>query len=328
MTAILSATHRRRLAIRDNRMRVHQSHRSTTERWRRLSSLIVLILTQFFALPDLGAANSRASKNFPSSTSWDGGHSSNDIAAGTHEVPSEAPLAPTGRAVAETEITSFSGANDSTIVIGGISAQVQSANQTWSLTSPDSHTLRFEVRPGDHWSNYGWSDLLNNEGAERSEIELEPRFKSGSIISVSYRFMIEAGAKNTSPWLVIGQFHQTNASGPPPFAIAMTGERMQIIIRNVPSTELVVYRDPKPIQRGRYYSMSIQVTFDDQRHGAVNVWRDDIPLVSYQGAIGYGRDETYYWKEGIYRARGSTALITAHYQDLRITATRPAPPQE
>lgn len=251
-----------------------------------------------------------------------------DIAACTQGVMSEAPLAPTGGAVAETEITSFYGANDSTIVIGGISAQVQNANRTWSLTSPDSHTLRFEVHPGDHWSNYGWSDLLNNEGAERSEIELEPRFESGTIISVSYRFMIEAGVENSSPWLVIGQFHQTNASGPPPFAIAMTGERMQIIVRNVPSTELVVYRDPNPIQRGRYYSMNIQVTFDDQKHGAVNVWRDGIPLISYQGAVGYGRDETYYWKEGIYRARGSTASITADYQDLRITATRLVPPRE
>ena len=291
---------------------------------------MVLILSQCFALPGLVAANSQANRTFSSGTSSDGGHSSNavDIAAGTDQAPSEAPPAPTGKAVAETEITSFSGTSDSTIVIDGTSAQVQNANQTWSLTSPDSHTLRFEVHPGDHWSNYGWSDFLNNEGAERSEIELEPRFESGTIISVSYRFMIETGAANTSPWLVIGQFHQSIASGPPPFAIAMTGEHMQIIIRNVPSTGMVVYRDPKPIQRDRYYSMCIQVTFDDQKHGAVSVWRDGIPLISYQGAIGYGRDETYYWKEGIYRARGSTASITADYQDLRITATRPAPPQE
>ncbi|WP_334376015.1 heparin lyase I family protein [Bradyrhizobium sp. AZCC 1719] len=228
----------------------------------------------------------------------------------------------------KTEITSFSGANDSTIVIGGISGRVQNANQSWSLTSPDSHTLRFEVHPGDHWSNSGWSDLLNNDGAERSEIELEPRFESGTIVSVSYSFMIETGAKNTSPWLVVGQFRQTNANGPPPFAIAMAGEHMQIIIRNVPSTAFVAYRDPNPIQRGRYYSMRIQVKFGDKKDGALSVWRDDVPLISYQGSIGYGRSETYYWKEGIYRARGSTASIAAYYQDLQVAAARPALPQQ
>lgn len=311
-------------------MEALQSHRSTRVRRRRLPSLIALILAQFVGPPSLLAADSRAGRTFPNDAFWRGAHNSTamDITVGTHQVPPEAPPAWTGGVATETEITSFSGANDSTIVVGDISAQVQNANRTWSLTSPDSQTLRFEVHPGDHWSNSGWSDLLNNGGAERSEIEFEPRFEPGTIINVSYRFMIETGAENTSPWLVIGQFHQTNASGPPPFAIAMTGERMQIIIRNVPSIALVAYRDPNPIQRGRYYSMSIQVKFDGQKHGALNVWRDGIPLLSYQGSIGYGPSETYYWKEGIYRARGSTASITADYQDLRITAARPALPEE
>lgn len=307
-------------------MWLHQSDRSTRVRQRGLPSLIVLILLQFFALPGLVAADSRGSRTFPSDTTSGGAHSSTamDIAAGTDQVPP----APTSRVVTETEITSFSGANDSTIVIGGISAQVQNANQSWSLTSPDSHTLRFEVHPGDHWSNSGWSDLLNNDGAERSEIELEPRFESGTIVSVSYSFMIETGAKNTSPWLVVGQFRQTNANGPPPFAVAMTGEHMQIIIRNVPSIAFVAYRDPNPIQRGRYYSMRIQVKFGDKKNGALSVWRDDVPLISYQGSIGYGRSETYYWKEGIYRARGCTASIAAYYQDLQVAAARPALPQQ
>jgi|SRR3984893_1861291 len=93
-------------------------------------------------------------------------------------------------------------------MIGGISADVQNANHSWSLTSPDTRTLRFEVHPGDHYSTSGWSDLLNDDGAERSEIELAPCYESGNIINVSYIFMTETGAKNTSRWLVIGQFHQ------------------------------------------------------------------------------------------------------------------------
>ncbi|MGY8661358.1 heparin lyase I family protein [Bradyrhizobium sp. UFLA05-109] len=270
------------------------------------------------------AADSRGSVTLPSGTLSGGARSSAamNIAAGTDEVP----RAPVGEM--ETERGLFSGANDSIIEIGGTSGQVQNANQMWSLTSPENHAFRFEVRPGDHWSNSGWSDLLDNDGAERSEIELEPRFESGITINVSYEFMIETGAENTSPWLVIGQFHQTNASGPPPFAVALTGEHMQIIIRNVPKTGLVAYRDPNPIQRGRYYSMSIQVRFDDKKNGALSVSRDGVQLVRYQGLIGYGRSETYYWKEGIYRARGSTAPMAAVYKDLRVTTTRSDLPQE
>lgn len=310
--------------MRDNETWLRQSGRSMRVRRCRWPSLLALISLQVFAFVGLVAADSRGSKTVPSGIISDGADSSTamDMATGTDQIP----RAPTGKE--EAESTSFSGANNSIIAIGGIGAQVQNANQSWSLTSPEDQTLRFEVHPGDHWSNLGWSDLSNNDAAERSEIELEPRFESGTTIGVSYGFMIEAGAENTSPWLVIGQFHQTNASGPPPFAIAMKGEQMQIIIRNVPSIERVVYRDPNPIQRGRYYFMSIEVKFDDKRNGALNVWRDGVPIVRYQGEIGYGRGETYYWKEGIYRARGSNASIAAVYKDLRVSAARPNLPRE
>jgi hypothetical protein len=62
------------------------------------------------------------------------------------------------------EISSFSGNNGSTIMIAGTTARVQNANQSWSLTMPEASTLRFEFRPGDHWSSLGWSDVLDNNG--------------------------------------------------------------------------------------------------------------------------------------------------------------------
>lgn len=289
---------------------------------RRLPPLLALTL---FALPGLVAAKSRTIWTFPSGTSC-GVHSSTamDMVAGADQVPPT----PTDTVATDAETTSFSGANDSIITIGGISAQVQNANQSWSLTSPDSHTLRFEVRPGDHWSNSGFSDLLNNGGAERSEIALEPQYKSGAVINLSYRFMIEAGPKNTSPWLVIGQFHQTNAGGSPPFAVAMYREHMYIIIRDQPGKEKDIYADPNPIKRGQYYSIRIRVKFDDVTKGALSVWRDGLQIVSYRGPIGYGADETYYWKQGIYRGRGSTEPIAVNYQDLLITAAPSGAAQE
>ncbi|MBR1213952.1 heparin lyase I family protein [Bradyrhizobium sp. JYMT SZCCT0180] len=281
-------------------------------------------MLQFFALPGLAAANNWATWTFPGGTPRGAHHSTAMDMAGTDQVPA----APTGRVVTETEITSFSGANDSFIAIDGVRAHVHNANQSWSLTSPDSRTLRFEVHPGDHWSNSRFSDLLHNSGSERSEIAIEQQYKSGAVINLSYRFMIEAGPKNTSPWLVIGQFHQTAADGPPPFAVAMYGEHMYIIIRDHSRKENDIYADPNPIKRGQYYSMSIQVKFDDMKNGALNVWRDGVPIVSYRGTIGYGENEAYYWKQGIYRGRGGAETIAVNYQDLRVTAVPSALPQE
>ncbi len=287
---------------------------------RRLSSLITLASLEFIAFPGLVFANSGGST--PIGTSSAGAH--NFTAA---ELTQAEPAATAGT-VTDGAISSFSSANDSTIMIGGLRAHVQNANQSWSLTSPDTRTLRFEVRSGDHWSNAAWSDLLNGDGAERSEIDLQSLYKSGAVINVSYRFMIEAGPKNTSPWLVIGQFHQTKARGSPPFAVAMYGEHMYIIIRDRPGKEKDIYADPSSIKRGQYYSMSIQVKFGDMTNGALNVWRDGVKIVSYRGAIGYGADETYYWKQGIYRGRGSAEPIAVNYKDLRVTAVPSELPQE
>ena len=45
-------------------------------------------------------------------------------------------------------ITSFSGGNGASVTADGMSAQVENANRSYSLTEPDSNTLRFEVQSG------------------------------------------------------------------------------------------------------------------------------------------------------------------------------------
>ena len=217
-------------------------------------------------------------------------------------------------------MTSFSGANGSTLTIAGTTAQVQNANQSWSLTMPEANTLRFELRPGDHWSSPGWSDLSDNNGAERTEIAFAPQYAEGIEINLSYRFMIESNAKNTSSWLLLGQFHQDPANGPPPFAVEMSGEHMVIVIRyelpgQTAPTYQRIYNDPIPIQRGQNYFINIRVKFDNRGNGYLNVWRDGVRIVSYHGPIGYGSGQTYYWKEGIYRA-ATTEMMAVRYQDM------------
>ena len=69
-----------------------------------------------------------------------------------------------GMATTQSNITSFSGANSATVTVDGLNALVENANQSYSLTEPDSNTLRFEVRPGDHFID---SDLERRDDGRR-----------------------------------------------------------------------------------------------------------------------------------------------------------------
>jgi Polysaccharide lyase len=156
--------------------------------------------------------------------------------------------------------------------------------------------------------------------AERTEIAFAPQYAEGIEINLSYGFTIESKAENTSSWLLLGQFHEHPANGPPPFAVEMSGEHMVIVIRyqlasQTAPTHRRVYYDPIPIQRGQNYFMNIQVNFDNGGKGYLNVWRDGVRIVRHHGPIGYGSGQTYYWKEGIYRAP-ATEMMAVRYQSM------------
>src|SRR4051794_37179322 len=80
---------------------------------------------------------------------------------------------------------------------------MSSGDQPWSFSSPDNNLYRFEVRQGDHWFN----DPIS---CERSEIGGTTQYAYGTPINVSYKFMIELGAANTSAWTILGQLHQND----------------------------------------------------------------------------------------------------------------------
>ena len=95
-------------------------------------------------------------------------------------------------------ITNFSGAADATTTVNGVAGDNLNANQSWSLTEPDSHTLRFEVRPGDHYHDET-STGSNGGLAERSEIEMWRKlYYPDTQVNVAYGFTLEPGAANTA----------------------------------------------------------------------------------------------------------------------------------
>jgi len=79
-------------------------------------------------------------------------------------------------------------------------------------------------------------------------------------------------------------------------------------------TEHVVYLDPNPIQRDRYYTMDIRVNF---AKGTAVVFRDGLQILNYQGPLGYGGPS--HWEYGLYRARTTNDIQAARYRNLMIS---------
>lgn len=217
------------------------------------------------------------------------------------------------------EIASFSATNNSTITLDGSNYRVQNANQSYSLTNPDSDTLRFELRAGDHWSSPEYTDPRN---CQRSEIAGATVYQPDTQINISYQFMVDPGpvddANGPGKFTVLGQLHADTLTGAsPPFAVELVnGDHMAIDIGT--HNPVYVYIDPNPIQRGHYYSMNIQVKFASKGDGFLRVWRDDVNVVDHRGPLGTGTGT--YWKEGVYRS--STAQsVAVSFRRLKIAAT-------
>jgi len=76
-----------------------------------------------------------------------------------------------------------------------------------------------------------------------------------------------------------------------------------------------LFVDTKDIERGRYYDMDIEVRFENNGNGFLNVWRDGEKIVSYSGPVGY--DNGVYFKYGIYRSEAEDS-IAVNYRDVSV----------
>lgn len=203
--------------------------------------------------------------------------------------------------------------------------ELHNAERPYSY-SLSGDTMRFEVRSGDY-GKYG------SAGTERSEIASYKKLDYNQTYTISYKFMVEPGAKNTADWLVMGQLHQTedagDLSGPQPFAVEMAGEKMRIVARYTTETTttktpnyLPLYTDSSDLQRGHWYDMKIQVKLDPHGNGDLDVWRDGVQIVDYHGGFGYPDQVGPYWKEGVYRESASENMAI-QYKHLCIEKTAP-----
>jgi hypothetical protein len=232
-------------------------------------------------------------------------------------------------------ITSFSATPRDRFFIGGTSYQSHTAGRSWSLSSPDDHTLRFEIRPGDH----AWFD---SGSVDRSEIASDQKIPSGTPINIVYQFMLEPGAANTASWFVTAELHNDDEAlrpdvhTSPPFAIELAGDHLRVVARQCPTDldpsnragnlkMLTLWTDPNPIQRGQYYDIRIQANVDNTSKGYLDVWVNGVEIVNYHGPLGYGA--ATYWEEGLYRSANASQTVAANFRGLTITtgSTQQAP---
>jgi hypothetical protein len=211
-------------------------------------------------------------------------------------------------------VTSFSPHDGDRIFVDGMPYRVEHADRPWSITNPDSDTLRFELRSGDVWHQ-------DAPAKERTGIGGEDFFAAGKDVSVTYEFMIEPGDPNTSEWLLIGQFHPADGFSSPPFAVELIGEELAIKLRyRIPGEQVYQwyeFQDDEPIVRGKYYKFHAEFDVEpNQRNsGSVKVWLDGEQIVDYSGYLGYG--SSFYWKADLYRA-AAPETIAVNYRGMSL----------
>jgi hypothetical protein len=227
---------------------------------------------------------------------------------------------------------SFSATPRTSSSIDGTSHENQTAGQRWSLSSPDPHTLRFEIRPDDR----AWFD---SGSVDRSEVASNQLISNGAPINMAYKFMLQPDAANTASWFVTPEMYtEHTALGPnvhtsPPFAIELAGEHPRVLARYCPArldpsngarnlTLLTPWTDPDPIRRGQYYDFIIQANAANTSDGHLDVWANGAEVVNYHGPLGH-RTATS-WKEALYRLADAFQTVAANFRDLK--ATTGAPP--
>ncbi|MGY3502958.1 heparin lyase I family protein [Bradyrhizobium sp. USDA 4471] len=241
-------------------------------------------------------------------------------------------------------IASFSATSQTHLLVGGDVYHIETAGKSYSISSPDPQTLRFEVRKGDNWAGGG-----DGSHVDRSEIQNESMgvktswgavIPPGTPIGVNYQFMVEANGPNGSfvntqnrlnGWFVVGQMHNDDIASAvatsPPFALQMDGDHLQVVARYAlpggnPSNSssalhmLTLWTDLKPIQTDVYNDINLQAYFSNNGGGYLQVSINGNQVVNYQGPLGYGQGT--YWEYGIYRST-ATEPAAANYRNLTIT---------
>lgn len=207
------------------------------------------------------------------------------------------------------------------MVLRTLNLRQQNKNAAWSYALTSEGARRYELRSGDDLS-------ATPSGTERSESYDSYKMLTGKTYQFGFKMMIEPGETNKASWLLITQLNSEldpgEAPHSPPFAIEMNGDKLRIVTRDssvalsTPSNIRYVrqYDDAKPMTRGQWYELKVQVVMGPSGNGKLKVWRDGIVLVDFAGALGFNDIVGPYFKQGIYRS-STVQTIAMQFKDLQ-----------
>lgn len=191
------------------------------------------------------------------------------------------------------------------ITIRGIQYEPEFAAHDWSIrraTNAPSDITRFEVRPGDEWSE----DHDSGENKERSEFDgYKQKFAHGTDVWGAYTLFIEPGAEYRSDWNAINQMHGSKLRA---FHVHFKEGKLIIYSEHVgPGTgAAITLRYNGPLSRNVWHNIVFHLREGASDNGRLEFWSDGKKIVDFTGAIGAAGNQAY-WKFGVYRGYGPIA---------------------
>ncbi len=203
--------------------------------------------------------------------------------------------------------------------------------RSWSMSAPDDNTVRFEIRQGDVCA---WDGPTKSERAELSAFydgannvpKGLGRVPIRTPTIVKYGLTVEPGPQNTSPWFVFSQFHEDQVVGSPPISVCLDNNSDVMTVNRAwtnatgKAVNGPIWKDTAPIQRGHRYQMLQYMYVDPDGNGRLIVYRDNIKIVDFTGAIGYIGQTNSFWKIGLYRHGPTVETIAAKYDNMTFIA--------
>lgn len=237
-------------------------------------------------------------------------------------------------------ISGFTSTPSARFHVNGVQAEVYTAGNSYSLTNPDPHTLRYEVRQGDNWAAGGDGDC------ERAEIGLaftgtyQP---PQTVQHLTFEFLWESGPTPTgSLWFSIWQCHNddvgSNSDTSPFIGLGFSGpgdsqspggrfcvssrwwnnSRGALNQSNIAVVDR--YTTPSNISRGTWHRVELEALPNNAGGGHLYVWFDGVQVVAADNInLGFGYASYSEW--GIYRGPSTSDMQAVQYRNYIFDAT-------
>jgi polysaccharide lyase-like protein len=211
-----------------------------------------------------------------------------------------------GGAATGGQITNFTSTPQTDFQIDGIGYSVLTCGNSYSIQSPDDHTLRFEIHPGDR----AWFDGSSN--LDRSQVECRAHMALNEPWKIACKVMIEEGPESSADWLLFFEQHNSDGELPggggtsPPVYLELPGaDKFQFTILYTNPGEpasawkkKVLWTAPQKFKRGQWYEIEIEAKVS-QTDGYARMKLDGQQVADYSGPLGYNCST--YWCMGPYR---------------------------